>query len=70
MVKRRGCVSLLSKDTLVNLLGNLLSAEVRNQEEAEGVNKEHFSSTDQACDLIDIVVHRGHQACEALIVNI
>lgn len=49
-VKRRVCVSLLSKDILVNLLGNVLSGKVLNREEAEGMNKEHVSSTDQASD--------------------
>lgn len=46
-------ISSVCKDTLLNLLGDVLSAKLLNLEEAEGVNKQHVSTTDQACDMTD-----------------
>uniref|UniRef100_A0A8D2DH46 CARD domain-containing protein n=1 Tax=Sciurus vulgaris TaxID=55149 RepID=A0A8D2DH46_SCIVU len=65
--ERRTFISSVSEDTLHNLLDDVLTEEVLNQEEVERVKKKNATTKDKACDLIDLIIPKGSCASQKLI---
>ncbi|XP_047375380.1 caspase-1-like isoform X2 [Sciurus carolinensis] len=65
--ERRTFISSVSEDTLHNLLDDVLTEEVLNQEEVERVKKKNATTKDKARDLIDLVIPKGSCASQKLI---
>lgn len=68
--KRNLFVHSVSKGTINGLLDELLEKRVLNQEEMEKVRDENATAKDKARFLIDIVICKGHQACQICISHI
>lgn len=65
--KRKIFVNSVSEDTLNNLLDDVLSEKVLNQEEIEKVKKGNVTTIAKARDLIDFVICKGSHASQLFI---
>lgn len=65
--KRITFVNSVSEGTLNNLLDDVLSEKVLNQEEIEIIKKRNVTTIDKARDLIDFVTRKGSQASKLFI---
>ncbi|XP_027628643.1 caspase-1-like isoform X3 [Tupaia chinensis] len=65
--KRKVFVDSVSEDTIYNLLDDVLSERVLNQEEVEMVKNKNASTKAKARDLIDFVIQKGSRASQIFI---